>query len=129
MHRCKQRGVVPINTDGVADMTGLACIQHHMQQADGLCGTTLQLQSQYEWKFYARWHGHETVGKDSKAVRPSNIWQITQNKWLDCCNVIFWSHIMLLGNPHGGAKVAVKNVILICLAMRDQPATLQCLGL
>ena len=61
------------NTDGVCDMTGLACIQHHMQQADGLCGTTLQLQSQYEWKFYARWHGHETVGKDSKAVRPSNI--------------------------------------------------------
>ena len=33
MHRCKQRGVVPINTDGVADMTGLACIQHHMHQA------------------------------------------------------------------------------------------------
>ena len=69
----RSASVVPINTDGVCDMTGLACIQHHMQQADGLCGTTLQLQSQYEWKFYAQWHGHETVGKDSKAVRPSNI--------------------------------------------------------
>ena len=50
-----------------------------------------------------------------------------KNKWLDCCNIIFLSHMMLLGNPQGGAKVARKFVVLICLAMRDQHRDAQAL--
>ena len=78
-------------------------------------GTTLQLQSLHEWKFY---------GMAFQGCAPLKY--MTNRKKANVA-MIFLSHMMLLGNPQSGAKVAHKLVVLICLAMRAQHRDAQAL--